>query len=186
MGTLPVPQPQVMYCREFKEKHVALVDDTLAGVELVEMQRHLSECRECAERDARIRRALLLVHNLPTIEVSEGFSSRLSARLAESRAVPVGAGMIRGRITAIATLAAAAMIGYIAITLHKVEQPRDLRMSPVVASVPGSEIAPIASPSPTIIASAPAGLAIWPAALLAEQAPVHFAHARFANASLSR
>ncbi len=175
-----------MYCREFKEKHVALVDDTLAGVELVEMQRHMSECNDCAQRDARIRRALLLVHNLPTIEVSPEFSARLRARLAEGRTAPVGRGMIRGRIAAAATLAAAAMIGYIATTLYKVEQPRDVVMSPVVASIPESEFAPIASPSPTIVASAPAGLAIWPAALLAEQAPVNFAHARFANASFTR
>ena len=186
MGTLPVPQLPVMYCREFKEKHVALVDDTLAGVELVEMQRHMSECNECAERDARIRRALMLVRNLPTIEVSADFSSRLRARLAESRTVSSERGAIRGRMAAAATLAAAAMIGYIAMTLRDVEQSRDVMMSPVVASVPESEIAPIAAPSPTIVASAPAGLAIWPAALLAEQAPVHFAHARFASASLTR
>ena len=186
MGTLPVPQPPVMYCREFKEKHVALVDDTLAGVELVEMQRHLAECRDCAERDARIRRALLLVHNLPTIDVSAEFAGRLRARLAEARTTPKGGGAIRIRMAAAAALAAVAMIGYIATTLYEVEQPRDLVMSPVVASVPESEIAPIAAPSPTIVASAPAGLAIWPAALLAEQAPVHFAHARFASASLTR
>jgi len=174
-----------MHCREFKEKHVSFVDDILAGVELVEMQQHMSECPACARHDARIRRALMLVRIIPVVELSAEFSSRLQARLAESRATPIGHNAIRKRMTAAATLAAAAMIGYIAMTLHTVEQPRDLVMEPVVASIPDLEIMPIASP-PTMVASAPAGLAIWPATLLAEEAPVHFARARFASAAFTR
>src|SRR3954470_19558788 len=72
-----------MDCREFCEQHVAYVDDTLAGIELVRMQRHIAECESCAKHDAKIRRALLLFRNLSPIEPSPGFSTRLEARLKE-------------------------------------------------------------------------------------------------------
>lgn len=175
-----------MYCREFKEKHVGYVDDTLAGVELVEMRRHLDECPSCAELDTKIKRALMLVRNLPAVEVSPDFSERLNARLAECRETEAPGRVFRKRIAAAMTLAAAAMIGYIAVTLHKVERSSDLMMAPVIASSPESEMAPLASPPPALVASVPAGLAIWPATLLAEEAPVRFAHARFASATTTR
>jgi hypothetical protein len=175
-----------MYCREFKEKHVGFVDDTLAGVELVEMRRHLDECPSCAELDTKIRRALLLVRNLPPVEVSPEFSERLQKRLSECRETEMPARQIRKRIAAMMTLAAAAMIGYIAVTLERVERSSDLTMAPVIASAPESEMMPIASPPAALVASVPAGLAIWPAALFAEEAPVRFAHARFASATSAR
>lgn len=175
-----------MYCREFKEKHVGFVDDTLAGIELVEMRRHLDECESCAKLDTKIKRALLLVKNLPPIDVSPNFSERLNARLSECREARAPSGGIRKRIAAAMTLAAAAMIGYIAITLDKVERANDLVMAPVIASLPESEMAPIASPPAALVAAVPAGLAIWPAAVFAEEAPVRFARARFASGANSR
>lgn len=186
MGILPQPQPPVMDCREFREKHVAFVDDTLAGVELVGMQLHIAECEKCAKHDANIRRALFLVRNLPEIEPSKGFSAHLEAKLAASRATPLISRRVRRRATVAATLATAAMLGYIAMTLYRVESLQDLHMDPVVASIPESDIAPIMAPPPAMLASAPAGLAIWPAALFAEQAPVHFARAHLTSANSSR
>ena len=72
-----------MDCREFCDQHLAFVDDTLAGIELVRMQRHIAECESCAKHDAKIRRALLLFRNLPSIEPSADFSRRLDVRLRE-------------------------------------------------------------------------------------------------------
>jgi hypothetical protein len=175
-----------MHCREFREKHVGFVDDTLAGVELVEMRRHLDECHSCAELNSKIKRALLLVRNLPPIDVSPDFAERLKRRLVECREMDAPARAIRKRIAAMMTLAAAGMIGYIAITLDRVERSSDLLMPPVIASVPEPEIFPIASPPAALVASVPAGLAIWPAALFAEEAPVRFAHARFAGNMTTR
>ena len=86
----------------------------------------------------------------------------------------------------VAALAAAVMLAYIATTLYQVESTRDLMMAPVIASVPESEMAPLTLAPAAIVASAPAGLAIWSAAVFAEQAPVRFAHARFASANLGR
>src|SRR4051812_4374129 len=73
-----------MDCRDFCDQHLAFVDDTLAGIELVRMQRHIAECENCAKQDAKIRRALLLVRNLPPIEPSPDFTRRLEARLKET------------------------------------------------------------------------------------------------------
>jgi anti-sigma factor RsiW len=169
-----------MDCREFCDQHLAFVDDTLAGIELVRMQRHLAECESCAKHDAKIRRALLLFRNLPSIEPSADFSQRLEARLRsferdELFAAPrsmKGAAMT-------AAVASAIMLGYIGTMLYPSDAPGDLVMPPVVASTPELELTPITSSTPAIVASVSAGLSIWPAALFAEQAPVRFAHSSF-------
>jgi anti-sigma factor RsiW len=178
-----------MDCREFCEQHVAYVDDTLAGIQLVRMQRHIAECGSCAKHDAKIRRALLLFRNLPSIEPSSGFSQRLEARLRECQSDHILATTQRNlRYGAVAaTLASAVMLGYIGTTLyHRTEAPRDLIMPPVVASIPEPELAPITTSTPAIVTSVSAGLSIWPAALFAEQAPVSFAHSRLELTNYTR
>jgi hypothetical protein len=178
-----------MDCREFSEKHLAFVDDTLAGIELVRMQRHIAECETCARQDAKIRRALLLFRNLPPIEPSEGFSDRLEARLQEAQDNDLIAAVTRSNLkrgAVAATVASLAMLAYIGSTLYQADMPRDLRMPPVVASTTESEFAPLATSTPAIVASAPAGLSIWPVALFAEEAPVRFAHSRFELANSTR
>ena len=167
-----------MDCREFCDQHLAFVDDTLAGIELVRMQRHLGECESCAKQDAKIRRALLLFRNLPSIEPSEDFSRRLEARLKNCEYDNLFAATQHNlRLGAIAaTVASVLMLGYIGTTLFPSETPRDLVMAPVVANIPEPELTPITTSTPAIVASVSAGLSIWPAALLAEQVPVRFAH----------
>ena len=178
-----------MDCREFCEQHVAFVDDTLAGIELVRMQRHIAECESCAKHDAKIRRALLLIRNLPSIELSADFAERLEARLKECHSEHLLAttqrNLRRGAIAA--TLASAVMLGYIGTTLnHRTDAPRDLVMPPVIASIPEPELTPITTSTPAIVASVSAGLTIWPAALFAEQVPVHFAHSKLELANYTR
>ena len=178
-----------MDCREFCDKHVAFVDDTLAGIELVRMQRHIAECESCAKHDAKVRRALLIFRNLPSIEPSAGFSQRLEARLrrecqSEDLFATTQRNLRRGAIAA--TLASAAMLGYIATTLYRSDSPRDLVMPPVVASLPEPELTPITTSTPAIVTSVSAGLTIWPAALFAEQAPTRFAHSKLELANYTR
>lgn len=178
-----------MDCREFSEKHLAFVDDTLAGVELVRMQRHTAECESCARQDAKVRRALLLFRNLPAIEPSEGFSDRLEARLQEAQDCDLLAQVTRTNLTRgaiAATIASLAMLAYIGSTLYQTDMPRDLLMAPVVASTAEAEFPPLAASTPAIVAAAPAGLSIWPVALFAEEAPVRFAHSRFELANSTR
>ncbi len=178
-----------MDCREFCDQHVAFVDDTLAGIELVRMQRHIAECESCAKHDARIRRALLLFRNLPSIEPSADFSERLEARLRECHGEHLLAttqrNLRRGAIAA--ALASAAMLGYIGTTLyHSTDAPPDLLMHPVVATIPDPELTPITTSTPAIVASVSSGLTIWPAALFAEQVPVRFAHSRLELTNYTR
>src|ERR1700675_4773412 len=121
-----------MDCREFCDQHLAFVDDTLAGIELVRMQQHLVECQSCAKHDAKIRRALLLFRNLPSIEPSADFSQRLEARLRSSRNdnlfVTTQSNLRRSAIAA--TVASAIMLGYIGTMLFHSGAPRDLVMPP--------------------------------------------------------
>src|SRR4051812_40951581 len=108
-----------MDCREFCDQHLAFVDDTLAGIELVRMQRHIAECESCAKQDAKIRRALLLFRNLPSIEPSADFTKRLEARLKECHGDHLESAQRSLRLGAIAaTLASAVMLGYITTTLY--------------------------------------------------------------------
>jgi anti-sigma factor RsiW len=177
-----------MDCRDFCEQHLAFVDDTLAGIELVRMQRHIAECESCAKHDAKIRRALLLFRNLPSIEPSAGFSTRLEARLKscqEDQLAMTQRNLWGGAIAA--TLASAIMLGYIGTTLfHQPEAPRDIILPPVVASIPEPELAPITTSTPAIVTSVSAGLTIWPAALFAEQVPVRFAHSKLELTNYTR
>ena len=177
-----------MDCRDFCEQHLAFVDDTLAGIELVRMQRHIAECESCAKQDAKIRRALLLFRNLPSIELSPDFSSRLEARLKscqEDQLAMTQHSMRRGAIAA--ALASAVMLGYIGTTLfNQPVVPRDILLPPVVATVPEPELTPITTSAPAIVASVSAGLTIWPVALFAEQVPVRFAHSKLELTNYTR
>ena len=165
-----------MDCREFRENHLAFVDDTLPGIELVGMQMHLTECEPCARHDAIVRRSLMLFRNLPAVELSPDFSVRLQQRLHEVKiADQMAAHSGRTRKFAAAVgITSVVMLGYIGASLRRVDYPQDIVLPPVVAIAvePGSVMS---SPAPEMVASVPAGLPIWTAALYAEQAPVHFA-----------
>src|SRR5215210_1910672 len=177
-----------MDCREFSDHHLAFIDDTLAGIELVRMQLHVAECRSCAKQDAKVRRALLLFRNLPSIEPSADFSERLEARLKASQNdnlfPTTQRNLRRGAIAA--TLASAMMLGYIGTTLYEPDAPRDLVMPPVVATLPEPDFIPITTSAPAIVTSVSAGLTLWPAAVFAEQVPVRFAHSSLELANYTR
>ena len=177
-GNRTLNNPQ-MDCREFRNKHLSYVDDMLPGVELVGMQLHLTECVSCARQDATVRRSLMLIRSLQRIEPSPGFSERLEKKLREAKALDAASKpLVRPRKFAAAVAATSVvMLGYIALSLRQVDTPRDIMLSPVVATLPESVTAPMTSPAPAMVASVPAGLPIWTAALFAEQVPIHFVSA---------
>lgn len=166
-----------MDCRQFKENHFAFVDDTLSGIEIVSMTRHLTECEECAKHDSTVRRALLLFKNLPPIEPSPDFRARLEERLREVKAMDSAPRHRSRRFAAGVAIASLLMLGYIGTSLRNVDTPRDIVLPPVVATQPDVEVLPIATPSASLVASVPAGGSMWTAALYAEDAPIHFASA---------
>jgi hypothetical protein len=177
-----------MNCREFRRKHDAYVDDTLSGVDIEAMGRHLRLCESCAQRDTRIRRSLLLARNLPAIHPSAGFAERLQMRLAQERAIQAMQGTRRnasdvvtmrhyGPLSAATYVALAAGLALSAGLMMTVTLAGDndeaIRLAPVVASMPEPESSPLATP--TMVASMPAGMPLWSAVFVAQQAPWHFA-----------
>lgn len=167
-----------MDCRDFQEKHFEFVDDTLPGIELVGMQMHLNECEKCARQDSNVRRSLMLFRNLSPIELSPDFSARLHQKLEHAKATDAAATLQSGRsrrFAAAVALTSVVMLGYIGVSLREVDFPQDIVFPPVVANIPESPTAPMTSPGTAMVASVPAGLPMWTAALFAEQATVHFA-----------
>jgi anti-sigma factor RsiW len=177
-----------MDCRSFRSKHVAFVDDFLPGEDVVAMQRHLLECERCAAHDAKIRRALLLFRNLPPVEPSRDFYTRLSARIESERLAsqrPTFAARGPGIGTFMSVAAGLVAVGYLtASSLNWTTPNRDVVLAPVVATEP-------ATPQPSVesqalVASVSAGLPVWPMVYFAEQAPMRFAQVQFTQASLRR
>lgn len=157
-----------MRCSEFKDLHCSFVDDTLAGVELVRMQRHIAECAECANLDARVRRSLMLVRSLKPIEPSADFSHRLDVRLRECRLhqVQSSAGKFR-TVAFVGAIASIIMIGYVVETMKTADQraSEEIILPPAIAMA----VPPDTTPAPSIVASVSTGIPIWPAAVLVEQ-----------------
>ena len=167
-----------MDCREFRKKHVAFVDDFLPAVDMDAMHRHVRMCSRCSRQDTVVRRSLLIVRNLPTIEPSPDFMARLNARLREVGPVPrVDYVVPRNHLPSLsmfAVLAAGvAAIGY--ITLHSTQYftPEPQPQPAVVASVAEASESPIAGAA--FVASVPTGMPVWPAVLMAREAPLSFA-----------
>ncbi len=173
-----------MNCREFRRKHDAYIDDTLSGVDLDGMARHRRLCERCSQLDTRVRRALLLARNLPTIQPSADFGARLQARLDAERTnigtmrqtqmdtapnrmrmlSPGTYAIVAGVIVAAGVAGAAMMAG---------QRQQVIRLAPVVAM--RSELEPTALSAPAMVAAMPAGMPFWPAVFVAQQAPWHFA-----------
>ncbi len=182
-----------MDCREFRKNHLAFVDDTLSAVDTAAMRRHLQVCSCCARLDTRIRRGLLLARNLPVIQPSADFMERLNARLREvgpiDRHAAVATSPFRGfsvgMFSAIAagimavTLLASALLGGGA-------RDEELRLPPVIASVPEPEPAPSSVASPVYVASFMTGMPVWPAVMHANEASLHMANVEFKQAGMTR
>ncbi len=177
-----------MDCRNFRGNHLAFVDDTLPGVDVVRMRQHLGVCRHCAAQDAVVRRSLLAARNLPTIRPSADFSRRLQRRLAEARREGGGHRMSGYQGPGFGAFAAAAMgvvlAGYIASALEDASGSRVLAHEPVIATEPVRYLPPDLNTA--LVASVSLGMPVWSTALLAEQAPARWASNKFQLASWSK
>ena len=174
-----------MDCREFGKKHLAFVDDTLSAVDTAVMRRHLHVCSRCARLDTRIRRGLLLARNLPIVHPSADFMERLNARLREvgpidRYAVATSSYRVFSAAT-FSTIAASIM----AVTLlagallRSDSRDAELRLPPVVASLPEPEPTPAPVASPVYVASFMTGMPVWPAVMQAGEASLHMANVEF-------
>jgi hypothetical protein len=172
-----------MDCRTFRRKHVAFVDDTLPGVDLGAMLEHVARCTNCATLDAKVRRGLLVFrNNVPSIEPSAEFSRRLEQRLeAERKRMAAPPPVFRGPPLAgfLAASAGVVAIGVLAIlAMQSVLPSRPPLVAGVVLRPSPRQMAVETSmtiSSPAFVASVSTGMAMWPALLLAEEAPVRYA-----------
>ncbi|HEY2374753.1 MAG TPA: hypothetical protein VGH98_02155 [Gemmatimonadaceae bacterium] len=174
-------------CREFREKHVGYVDDTLPAVVMEAMHRHARSCYRCSRHDTAVRRGLLLVHNLPQIEPSADFMGKLADRIAALDAagddveLPSPYRLTTGAFAALA--AGLTLFGYIALeTANHFGTPQALLLPPVVATT-------LAQPAPTPTSSAymagiSTGMPIWPAVMMMDAAPRRMADVELQQASL--
>ena len=190
VGTLrrrqPPTVPSVMDCRTFRRQHLAFVDDTLPGVDLVQMERHRTECEACARLDRDVRRSLLLIrNNLPTIQPSADFSSRLARRLEEERkrqAMPAplfkGPGL-SGFLSMSIGVVAMGLFAVVMTDRPPTDGPTRLPsvvMRPSGASLGINSTLPVAPPA--FVASVSTGMAVWPALLMMEEAQSRYAGRR--------
>lgn len=193
-----------MDCRKFRNNHVAYVDDLLPAFEMDAMQRHLMVCPACAHHDTKIRRGLILIRNLPSIEASPDFMERLNARLAELpaevRQDHVGARSYLSSVGTFAALAAGlAAVAYMAMETNRYfAPPGDVVAVPTVAAasmssgmpsampgdMPGDMPAPISNAA--LVASVPTGIPVWPTVLMVGQAPLRFASTELSDADPGR
>lgn len=168
-----------MDCRRFRDQHALLIDLRCSAVEEEALRRHMSDCVACAHHDALVRRSLMLVRSLPSIEPSPDFRARLEARL---RATTPVAAVPRHFHPSFGTfLAIAATLAFAAVLARTVggSGPAEIQMPPVVASRPADD-APSRLASSTLVATVPTGMSVWPAIMVATQAPVHFVAAEMA------
>lgn len=179
-----------MDCRSFRRQHLAFVDDTLPGVDVVCMERHRYECESCARLDRDVRRSLLLIrNNLPAIQPSADFSARLARRLDdERRRAAAPAPLFRGPgMSGFLSMS----IGVVALGLFAVVM-RDGGAAPSEASnvarlpsvvyrpngVPLGVNATLPVAPPAFVASVSTGMAVWPALLMMEEAQSRYAGRR--------
>lgn len=171
-----------MRCSEFRDLHCAYIDDTLAGVELVRMQRHIAECPPCAAHDAKVRRSLMVLRSLSPIEPSPDFGARLDRRLRECQGETPCPPVSFRTVASIGLVASAAMLMYMGESLRVAtpqERAQDIVFPPVVAMATPPAPLQDASQEPAadtssntagvIVASVGAGVPVWPVAALMEQ-----------------
>jgi hypothetical protein len=171
-----------MDCKEFLDRHSLYVDVRCSALEENEMREHLRACATCSRHDTLVRRSLLLVHNLPRVEVSPDFRARLDARLRMVKPFSAAAPAPRVALPSIGVLlAAAASIVLLVFAAHGYIARRDdaITLAPVVASLPESDPSSIASSA--FVATVPTGMSVWPAIMVASQAPAHFVSAELAG-----
>jgi hypothetical protein len=171
-----VEREEAMNCRDFRNHHAAFIDNTLAHTELVAMHTHLAICEACVRYNTAMRRGLMVLRNLPSIEPSPDFFDRLSTRISQVKEADARAALYRGPSVGsffIATVGVVAAGFLAAIMFHWNAPTQEIRLAPVVAMHPAP--APVVSSG--FMVSASAGMPVWPAAMMAEQAPVHFMNA---------
>jgi hypothetical protein len=174
-----------MNCRQFRKLHVAFVDDLLSASDMDCMQQHVAICVDCSKRDVSVRRSLMIVRNLPTIEPSPDFMFKLNERL---RTSTIHAPSERRQHVSARSFAAVAagIIAVAALTYSFGARSRQNLMVPKaqVASAMQLRLEPDLSPmsDAAVLATVPTGIPVWSAMFTVGQLPTHFANVEIVEA----
>ena len=170
-----------MDCRTFRRKHLGFVDDTLSGVDTVAMREHVSGCAACARLDRQVRRSLMVARSLPPVHVSPDFRARLLMRLRSERGRP--APRVRRRMpSARVMVAVAAGLATAMVLAREVVGTGDEAVavrSYVEASAPVAPPVAETPSDPMLVAAVSSGVPVWPALMIAQDAPINFARVQF-------
>jgi hypothetical protein len=184
-----------MDCRQFRKHHLAYLDDTLSGDQMMLAQRHILACDTCAAHDTLVRRSLMIARSMPTIEPSSAFQERLQARLAQCRqermtqqeadaeaweegvdgsvfSAPHMPRPLWRSPKAFAAIAASAVVGTLMWRGFAPAPAPVVSMQPVIASVPAHPGAQYISPA--LLQAMATGNPVWPATVIIEEAPTNF------------
>ncbi len=189
------PDPVPMDCRHFRKHHLAYLDDTLAGDLMAAAQLHLLSCDCCAAHDTLVRRSLMIVQSIQTIEPSQEFQQKLRARLAACRdeaaaadrlpavtsrraPLPLMSRLPFSSPRTLAAVAAGAILGTVVWRGLTAAATPVVAMQPVIAAPP-VPAQPRQIYSPSLISVMSTGNPVWSAALLVEEAPMQFVSAAF-------
>jgi hypothetical protein len=174
-----------MNCREFKSKHVGFIDDVLCAADMAAMNGHIRVCARCSTLDIRIRRSLMVVHNLPQIQPSADFYARLIERLERAPAPPAPQpfSSIAANLVVVTAALAAAVYFAMAVSVHR---------SPPLATAPVQTVATrierMTSPisNPALVPAVPAGVPVWPAMFMVGELPMHLANVELLESGIGR
>ena len=120
-----------MMCPEFLERYTDFRDGLItAPRELRRFEHHLERCAGCRRYDAAVRRGVLALQAVRTIEPSRGFRRRLDARLERERRATRDVRASAGVAAALFVAAALALLA-----LEGVRRP-DVARAPVLPPVP--------------------------------------------------
>lgn len=148
------------------------------------MGAHLLSCATCAVYDARIRRALFLVRNIPRIQASADFEKRLERRIQQERAEKTFRSLRAPTPRRLMALAAASVLAA-GLTVQWLERSWSAKSPPRLPPVLAFRPAVLDSvTAPAIVAAMSAGMVAWPVLWLAEEASFRFASVGPDQASL--
>ena len=133
-----------MNCAEFLDRYTDFRDGLIATPrELRVFQRHLATCAQCREYDTTVRRGVIALQALGTIEPSPGFRRRLDTRLRAERARATGPVVARHAGIAAALLVA---VAFSLLALEGASRP---------AQIATPALPPVAFPKPVANAGTP-------------------------------
>jgi len=144
-----------MNCRHVVNSSSAYVDGELAGAEMLEIRRHLSNCRECSEEYEFVRVTKRAVARLRTVAPPEHLAASIVARLDEVSIPPFQRalnGLFRFTARKLSPVAAALAVSCVALAILTAggqDRLLDERLD-IVASAPLSVHVESASLQPQI------------------------------------